>query len=165
MLYGEGKKAFLRLQEGIIKHSDDHTIFAWKGIKHDHPGMLALEPDDFASYQNLVNIRVRKGRKPYNEKDGSQRLMGIFLRRLDEDDQYARVSISGTELVAIPQPKDGLPLLDTMMLQSMSAKLNFIPRSPLLWLRKEPLASASAMSYSGMTLRASHYLGSKGILK
>lgn len=28
-MYGEGEKAFIRLQEEIIKHSDDHSIFAW----------------------------------------------------------------------------------------------------------------------------------------
>ena len=30
VIYGEGKKAFVRLQEEIIKVSDDHSIFAWK---------------------------------------------------------------------------------------------------------------------------------------
>jgi len=34
MLYGEGDKAFTRLQEEIIKISDDHTIFAWS-VNHD----------------------------------------------------------------------------------------------------------------------------------
>lgn len=29
MLYGEGEKAFVRLQEEILKTSDDHSIFAW----------------------------------------------------------------------------------------------------------------------------------------
>ncbi|ORY18148.1 heterokaryon incompatibility protein-domain-containing protein, partial [Clohesyomyces aquaticus] len=29
MLYGEGEKAFFRLQEGILKTSDDYSIFAW----------------------------------------------------------------------------------------------------------------------------------------
>lgn len=29
LLYGEGKKAFRRLQEEILKVSDDHTLFAW----------------------------------------------------------------------------------------------------------------------------------------
>ena len=29
LLYGEGKKAFLRLQEEIVKKSDDESIFAW----------------------------------------------------------------------------------------------------------------------------------------
>ncbi|KAF2873682.1 heterokaryon incompatibility protein-domain-containing protein [Massariosphaeria phaeospora] len=29
LLYGEGMKAFVRLQEEIIRRSDDHTIFLW----------------------------------------------------------------------------------------------------------------------------------------
>ncbi|KAK3689198.1 hypothetical protein B0T22DRAFT_480415 [Podospora appendiculata] len=30
MLYGEGEKAFLRLQEEICRSSDDHSLFAWR---------------------------------------------------------------------------------------------------------------------------------------
>ncbi|KAG9242985.1 heterokaryon incompatibility protein-domain-containing protein, partial [Calycina marina] len=29
LLYGEGKRAFTRLQEEIMKHSEDHSLFAW----------------------------------------------------------------------------------------------------------------------------------------
>ena len=29
LLYGEGEKAFIRLQQEIIKHSEDESIFAW----------------------------------------------------------------------------------------------------------------------------------------
>ena len=29
LLYGEGGKAFKRLQEEIVRHSNDHTIFCW----------------------------------------------------------------------------------------------------------------------------------------
>jgi hypothetical protein len=29
LMYGEGKKAFIRLQEEIMKYSDDHSLFAW----------------------------------------------------------------------------------------------------------------------------------------
>jgi hypothetical protein len=29
MLYGEGERTFIRLQEEIVKKSDDHSIFAW----------------------------------------------------------------------------------------------------------------------------------------
>lgn len=32
LLYGEGSKAFIRLQEEIIKASNDHTIFCWTWI-------------------------------------------------------------------------------------------------------------------------------------
>jgi hypothetical protein len=30
LLYGEGKKAFIRLQEEIVKSTEDHSIFAWR---------------------------------------------------------------------------------------------------------------------------------------
>ncbi len=30
LLYGEGEKAFIRLQEEIMKEVDDHSIFAWR---------------------------------------------------------------------------------------------------------------------------------------
>lgn len=30
LLYGEGRKAFLRLQESILRQSSDHSLFAWK---------------------------------------------------------------------------------------------------------------------------------------
>ena len=29
LLYGEGKKAFIRLQHEIVRISDDESIFAW----------------------------------------------------------------------------------------------------------------------------------------
>jgi hypothetical protein len=40
IIYGEGKKAFLRLQEEIIKTSDDESIFAWCSPDPDY-GLLA----------------------------------------------------------------------------------------------------------------------------
>jgi hypothetical protein len=50
LLYGEGEKAFIRLQEEIIKESDDQSIFAWEA--EDHPnvptlGILAAHPSAF----------------------------------------------------------------------------------------------------------------------
>src|SRR5579871_6642511 len=37
MLYGEGERAFIRLQEEIMKVSDDHSLFAWKSDEN-HSG-------------------------------------------------------------------------------------------------------------------------------
>ncbi|KAK4448950.1 heterokaryon incompatibility protein-domain-containing protein [Podospora aff. communis PSN243] len=50
MLYGEGTKAFIRLQEEIIKESNDLSLFAWqaKVTSQKHLGILALSPKDFA---------------------------------------------------------------------------------------------------------------------
>ena len=51
LLYGEGQKAFIRLQEEIIKESDDQSIFAWEpeGRNPLIPalGILATHPSEF----------------------------------------------------------------------------------------------------------------------
>lgn len=46
-LYGEGPRAFIRLQEEILRLSNDHTIFAWDGDS-EFSGMLATSPRQFA---------------------------------------------------------------------------------------------------------------------
>jgi len=55
MLYGEGEKAFLRLQQEIIGTSNDMSLFAWKSSKKDEvvSGILAPSPDAFVSYKNF----------------------------------------------------------------------------------------------------------------
>jgi len=64
MLYGEGKKAFRRLQDEIIKQSSDLSIFAWDGgqaaVKNpQQPGetfinLFAESPSDFAGCESLT---------------------------------------------------------------------------------------------------------------
>ncbi|KAH7116162.1 heterokaryon incompatibility protein-domain-containing protein [Dendryphion nanum] len=55
LLYGEGSKAFIRLQEEIIKQHNDLSIFAWedKHIYHDISGLLAASPQAFESMKNI----------------------------------------------------------------------------------------------------------------
>lgn len=51
MLYGEGDKAFIRLQEEIIKKTDDMSIFAWVDESANHSkysGLLARSPALFS---------------------------------------------------------------------------------------------------------------------
>lgn len=60
MLYGEGgRKAFLRLQEEIMRNSDDHSIFAWvdQGLDESSTehGLLADSPAAF-SYPEASSI-------------------------------------------------------------------------------------------------------------
>ncbi|WYZ36844.1 hypothetical protein EsH8_II_000350 [Colletotrichum jinshuiense] len=50
LLYGEGMKAFTRLQEEIIKVSTDHTLFCWEwndSVQGDWKGFLAPNPQVF----------------------------------------------------------------------------------------------------------------------
>lgn len=53
LLYGEGSKAFLRLQQQIIEQSDDETIFAWTGVAEDGSGLLAPNPAHFSDAMNI----------------------------------------------------------------------------------------------------------------
>ncbi|KAL2139460.1 hypothetical protein VTI28DRAFT_5127 [Corynascus sepedonium] len=51
LIYGEGTKAFSRLQEAIIQSTADLSIFAWKGHRDSAPlftGILADSPAQFA---------------------------------------------------------------------------------------------------------------------
>jgi hypothetical protein len=57
LLYGEGEKAFHRLQEEIMKSSDDHTLFAWAdpNAKNDERfGFLAKHPSLFKGCGQLI---------------------------------------------------------------------------------------------------------------
>ncbi len=50
-LYGEGRNAFRRLQEEILKHSKDTTIFAWAGLglnEQERSCLLAPSPSAFS---------------------------------------------------------------------------------------------------------------------
>jgi len=49
MMYGEGEKAFLRLQEEIMKQSDDQSLFAWVDLEaspDSQHGLLAKSPSN-----------------------------------------------------------------------------------------------------------------------
>ena len=134
MVYGEREKAFLRLQEEIIKHSDDHTIFAWNVYRDNQPGLLAETPKAFEHCQHTIAITPREGHSSYSltnrglsiklvavqftidiylarldcvnqipgESFDQEYHMGIFLKKLYEDNQYARVQNEGKTFLTRP---------------------------------------------------------------
>lgn len=55
LIYGEGERAFIRLQEEIIRVSDDHSLFAWRG-PDTRGGLLATSPAAFAGSHNIVRF-------------------------------------------------------------------------------------------------------------
>ncbi|KAI5985151.1 heterokaryon incompatibility protein-domain-containing protein [Pisolithus albus] len=60
ILYGEGEKAFQRLQLEILRVSGDHSIFAWnpKGQFSQLGGVLAGSPSDFRGCLSLEKVEV-----------------------------------------------------------------------------------------------------------
>ena len=63
LLYGEGEKAFIRLQEEILKRSNDHSLFAWtaptpNGVEKVEPllgGLLASSPSYFRNSNHYLD--------------------------------------------------------------------------------------------------------------
>lgn len=125
MLYGEGERAFLRLQEEIMKQSDDQSIFAWvdrEASPTSLHGLLATSPSQFAGCNDILPYQDWEPREPYamtnrglqiglplihHEKDiyiavldcpsphsrAYSSFLGIFLQRLSNADQYARIKV------------------------------------------------------------------------
>jgi hypothetical protein len=57
-IYGEGGRAFTRLQHEILKNSNDHTLFAWDTQPWEDgyrrlPSMLAPSPENFKNSMNF----------------------------------------------------------------------------------------------------------------
>ena len=71
LLYGEGEKAFIRLQEEIMNVSDDHSLFTWKGKiidnhrKYLYTGLLANSPNCFIDSGNIAPTRKDHNSIPF----------------------------------------------------------------------------------------------------
>jgi hypothetical protein len=63
LLYGEGPKAFIRLQEELLRQSVDHSIFVWNDLNNQssskYRGLLARSPAEFSV---PLDITLKKGR-------------------------------------------------------------------------------------------------------
>jgi hypothetical protein len=69
-MYGEGERAFLRLQLEILKTSDDESIFAW-GVNKPSPryprGLLAMSPLAFKDSGDIIRCQgADEQRPPYS---------------------------------------------------------------------------------------------------
>jgi hypothetical protein len=67
-IYGEGKKAFIRLQEEIARQTNDLTLFAWKQLDtaQTYRGIFARAPDEFIDSWDIVPNTDRR----FNEEFG-----------------------------------------------------------------------------------------------
>lgn len=100
LLYGEGTRAFQRLQEEIMKIDTDTSIFLWQGPAMDAFGMLAASPSCFSVIPdsirrmdisrfsvsdgwsiNNAGIHIKASIRPYLFTESYE---GIFQLRLGE---------------------------------------------------------------------------------
>lgn len=70
VVYGEGSRAFVRLQEEILKTFDDETSFAWHAREANWgtanlAGVLARSPRDFAKCNSMITTDTVERSVPY----------------------------------------------------------------------------------------------------
>lgn len=53
-IYGEGERAFWRLQQELLSQSMDYSIFAWESDDPAPQGLLASSPEQFANCANII---------------------------------------------------------------------------------------------------------------
>ncbi|KAI0196867.1 HET-domain-containing protein [Astrocystis sublimbata] len=94
MLYGEGaERAFLRLQEELMKESDDQSLFAW--VNPSSPaemryGLLAPSPGNFLYSHSILPYDDWEARSPYVMTNRGLRI-NLHLTALDNKQFVAAV--------------------------------------------------------------------------
>jgi hypothetical protein len=119
MIYGEREQSFVRLQEHIMQHSADQSIFTWSLDRDNHPeghsGLLAPSPSSFADGGGVIKtgepiafnlsnlgLSIKLPIRPWCIETYCAYLACthqyrqdcrwvIFLTRLSTQDQYVRV--------------------------------------------------------------------------
>ncbi|CAJ2507703.1 Uu.00g088890.m01.CDS01 [Anthostomella pinea] len=110
LLYGEGKKSFTRLQEEIMKVSDDQTLFAWGLPKtlasigdfttgpiaeSQMHGLLADSPSDFVTTHVLLPLSMHSDMPPILFSNGVRLDTQIVTRKV-RNFEYLFATISCT---------------------------------------------------------------------
>ena len=99
LLYGEGKRAFRRLQEEILRVDEDYTLFAWDASLSEGPflgdyavteSLLARSPADFETFMPVLDQVSR-------ELSGESKLIPL------------RENLSKTCFSVLPPPEDHSP--------------------------------------------------------
>lgn len=68
LLYGEGERVFIGLQQEIMKDSNDESIFAWRDPDSDPQsmsGLLARHPAFFAESSSVISYTANTQGEPY----------------------------------------------------------------------------------------------------
>lgn len=98
LLYGEGTKAFQRLQEEIMRHSDDQSLFAWincdctSDTESPH-GLLACSATAFRFNEasSTVPYKSKRGQTPYAM---TNRGLQIALHMMPVDDSETTYQVA-----------------------------------------------------------------------
>lgn len=107
MLYGEGTKAFVRLQEELMKNVADHTIFAWgygSSSRTDGRALsyFARSPGDFAGCGQIYQNQPRGVKLSHYVSTNRGLLIDLSLLRLITGDYIAPINCWTTSSPSSP---------------------------------------------------------------
>ncbi|CAO2658377.1 Nn.00g061000.m01.CDS01 [Neocucurbitaria sp. VM-36] len=94
LLYGEGSRAFRRLQEEIQRVDEDYTLFAWSPKQgfNQHAamsrGLLAHSPSDFAEFKVKYHTQSPLMSPVLRPEDLYRDPFPLFPRSIDQDPPY-----------------------------------------------------------------------------
>ncbi|KAL6711447.1 hypothetical protein ACN47E_004381 [Coniothyrium glycines] len=102
LLYGEGTKAFTRLQEEILRSTDDYSLFAWTADNNassagTYRGLLARSPSEFRDCRHIERERVNSA-FPIGFTPIGLRVQLEFLPVLDDNNRVLALLRSSNAL-------------------------------------------------------------------
>jgi len=99
LLYGEGDKAFVRLQQEIMKDSDDHSLFAWMDPTAQdtaYSGLLARSPGLFVSTGDFIPLINGGSNAAYSMTN-----KGLSLQLLFKENEWSTKLHDGKEFSVV----------------------------------------------------------------
>jgi hypothetical protein len=99
MLYGEGRGAFYRLQQEIIKQTNEHTIFAWESTQDTwrHTSIFAPSPAQFMNAAGLRSTLARvQGKLATHEMTSHGLSITLFCIAVDHNRVVAVLNCTGS---------------------------------------------------------------------
>jgi len=139
LLYGERQRAFIRLQEEIMKVSDDELLFAWKETTSKthstYRGLLATSPAEFASSRNIIPFYQPGESTPYSMTNKGLQLQ-LRLREWSGDSLYLAALNCRETSDSLVRQQLGIylhnpnPLFHDQLVRIHSNHLSIIPSTP-----------------------------------
>lgn len=92
LIYGEGRKAFMRLQLEVLKKVDDDSIYAWRA-EHGQFGLLATWPSTFAHSGNIVQFVLPEDKIPWMPPTMTSLGLEITARYSRDDPHQQKIDL------------------------------------------------------------------------
>jgi hypothetical protein len=146
LLYGEGAKAFIRLQEEIMKSSDDQSLFAWNWYTDQTTpslsGLLASTPQQFQDSAAVIPIPQHETQNTYAMTNRGLRIELPLIDRSKQDTERNLIAVLQCQDASSNDKRLGVSLLRVTEGNSDQYARNEEPHGGLVTIPSHKLSSA-----------------------